>query len=84
MAGYIEVFNYFDPAKGWTAGSVLDYDPPNRIYLGTGAWAIVYGPNAGVILYDVIDLPALSLVAVGAVATVSAAQVADLLITVGK
>ena len=77
LAGYITVFNYFDPQKGWTAGSKFDYWPPDKIYLGLGTWAYVYPPNAGVILYDVIDVPSLSLVTVGVAVT------ADVLVTVG-
>lgn len=65
LAGYISVFNYFDPAGGWTAGSEIDYFPPTRIELGLGSWAIVYPPDVGVILYDVIDIPSLALVTVG-------------------
>jgi hypothetical protein len=77
LAGYIAVFNHFDPAKGWTAGSKYDYWPPDKIYLGAGAWAYVYPPNAGVILYDVIDVPSLALVTVGVAVT------ADVMFTVG-
>jgi RHS repeat-associated protein len=83
LAGYIEVFNYFDPAKGWRAGSEFSYVPPSRIDLNYGAWAIVYPPRAGVILYDVVDLPALSLIAIGAVVTVSLSQSADLGASIG-
>ena len=79
LEGYLQVFNYFDPAKGWHAGSELSYTPPSRINLGYGAWATIYPPVDGVILYDVTDLPTLSLVAGGvAVTTISVSLSADL------
>jgi len=77
LAGYIAVFNYFDPQKGWTAGTRFDYRPPDKIYLGLGTWAYVHPPSAGVILYDVVDVPSLSLVAIGVALT------ADVITTVG-
>jgi hypothetical protein len=73
LMGYIAAFNYFDPAKGWTAGST--YMPPSKIYLGALSWAWVYPPSGGVIMYDVIDVPALAMVSVGVVATVRNADI---------
>ncbi|HWQ91673.1 MAG TPA: RHS repeat-associated core domain-containing protein [Clostridia bacterium] len=70
---YVGAFNFFDPAKGWTAGST--YMPPSKIYLGALAWAIVYQPSGGVIMYDVIDVPALVMVSAGAVATIRNADI---------
>jgi hypothetical protein len=77
LSGYIAVLNHFTPGGGWHPGST--YVPPDMLYLGYGAWAKVYSPIRGVILYDVIDLPSLGLFAVGVVAT---ADKADLAITV--
>jgi hypothetical protein len=73
LAGYIAAFNYFDPAGGgWTAGTT--YLPPTKIYLGALTWATVYPPSGGVILYDVVDVPALAMVGVGVVTTVGNAD----------
>jgi hypothetical protein len=73
LMGYVAAFNYFDKAGAWIAGST--YMPPSKIYLGALSWAWVYPPSAGVIMYDVIDVPALALVSVGAVATVRNADI---------
>jgi hypothetical protein len=83
LAGYIAVFNYFDPQKGWKAGTKFDYWPPNTLYLGLGTWAEVYPPENGVILYDVTDVPSLTLITGGALVTIAEFETADLLATVG-
>jgi len=54
LEGYLQVFNYFDPTKGWQAGS--SYTPPLEITIDPLTIAIVSPPVHGVILYKIFSV----------------------------
>ena len=70
---YLLVFNWADPDKSrpWTRGTPHTYSPPHVLPLySPGRFAIVSVPVAGVILYEIIDIP-MTVAGLAAVAVLS-------------
>ena len=54
LAGYLQLFNYFDPAKNWKPGSI--YSPPKEITIDPLNVAFVSPPERGVIIYKIFSV----------------------------
>jgi hypothetical protein len=54
LNGYIQLFNYFDPSKGWKPGAT--YVPPFEVTINALTYAVVSPPVQGVILYHVFNV----------------------------
>jgi len=78
LQDYLLILNHQDPQnRPWHEGG--SYVPPKTIALGPGAWAIVFPPVNGVILYDVASVPLTGglLLAAGGLALSGAATAAN-------